>query len=227
MGMVFGKVTVEEPVFKILLERAHPPATTAYEIREYGKRFAIEAFYEGDSDDGTPFRLLAGYIGVFGNPQNEGQEKISMTAPVMRESKSGGQAIAMTAPVVRSNTAENEEIKMQFVLPSEFDDISKIPKPTDSRVHVVEIPPAVGAVHRFHGSYEEDRTQSIAVDLAKQLSEDGIQISEAEAIAHYQFWGYNPPFTIPFLRRNEVWIEMTQDQVDSLKRSLFGNIPQN
>mmetsp|Transcript_77 Transcript_77/g.156 ORF Transcript_77/g.156 Transcript_77/m.156 type:complete len:227 (+) Transcript_77:220-900(+) len=226
MGMVFGRITVEEPVFKILLERAPPAAATSYEIREYGKRFAIEATYDGNSDDGTPFRLLAGYIGVFGNPQNEGQEKISMTAPVVRENK--GQAIAMTAPVVRTNAAEKEEeMKMQFVLPAEFDDISKIPKPTDSRVHVVEIPPAVGAVHRFHGSYEEDRTRGVAVDLAKQLTEDGVSITEAEAIAHYQFWGYNPPFTIPILRRNEVWIEMTQEQVDSLQSNLFKNVPKN
>jgi hypothetical protein len=213
MGMVFGKTGVEEPPYTVLLTRS--PVETPYEIRKYGERFAAEAAYPaGDNDDDTPFSVLARYIGVFGTPENEGSEKISMTAPVVIDRQGGGTAIAMTAPVIRT---ENSGTKMmQFMLPTNYDELSKIPKPTNPAVHILEIPPAVGAVHRFNGGFSKERSQTMAMGLAKQLFEDGVKMSEADAMEKFQFWGYNPPFTISYFRRNEVWIPLTQEQADLL-----------
>ena len=74
MGSVFGKETVAEPSYEVLLERNHH-VHTSYEIRRYGERFAATCAYPADSEDtSTPFRALAGYIGVFGKPQNEGHK---------------------------------------------------------------------------------------------------------------------------------------------------------
>jgi hypothetical protein len=210
MGTVFGRVGVEEPVYQVLL--AHTGKLSSYEIRKYGQRFAAETAYPtGNNDDGSPFMILAKYIGVFGDPANEGDEKISMTAPVTRQG--GGEAIAMTAPVVRSEDSGTK--KMQFMLPAKYDDISKIPKPTDPRVTITEIPASVGAVHRFNGSFEEQRCQKMISNLVQQLREDGVDVTEVELSGVYHM-GYNPPWTIPYFKRNEVWIPLTQAQVDHL-----------
>ena len=113
MGSVFGKQTVAEPPFEVLLQRNKGSVETAYEIRRYGERFAAEASYTGEDD--SPFRLLASYIGVFGDPQNEASESIDMTAPVMMQhDKKGGEAIAMTAPVMKKGDEQGQKT-MQFV----------------------------------------------------------------------------------------------------------------
>lgn len=214
MGSVFGKQTVAEPPFELLLQRAKGSVETAYEIRRYGERFVAEASYTGD--DNSPFRLLAGYIGVFGDPQNEASESIDMTAPVMmHHEKKGGEAIDMTAPVMRKENQQGEKI-MQFVLPEKYDEISKIPKPTNPKVHIREIPPTVGAVHRYSGSMDDTHSQATAMALREQLKKDGVDLSESYVMQEYQFMGYNPPFTLPMFRRNEVWIELSKEQADKL-----------
>lgn len=212
MGSVFGKETVAEPAFDVLMQRTQ--AKTSYEIRQYGERFAAEASYSGEEN--SPFRLLAGYIGVFGDPQNEAGESISMTAPVMMSSKDkGGTAIAMTAPVMKSANQKGEKT-MEFMLPAAYDELSKIPKPTNPAVHIKNIPPQAGAVHRFSGSMDDARSEKIALELAEQLRNDGIEMTDAHAAQAYQFWGYNPPFCLPPLRRNEIWIELTTEQTEKL-----------
>jgi hypothetical protein len=216
MGSVIGKETVAEPVFEILLNGASRHMKTTYDIRKYGERFAAEVAYSNPGDTGSPFRALAGYIGVFGTAANEGGQKISMTAPVVMEGGTGT-PIAMAAPVVTENNADNGEKKMKFVLPAEYDDMSKIPKPTNPAIHITKIPPQVGAVHRYAGSMSETVNRQMAASLADQLMADGVEgISEDYVLQHYQFWGYNPPFCLPMFRRNEVWVELTQSQVDHL-----------
>jgi len=206
MGIVFGKTGVAEPVFETLLSRNN--CTVPYEFRRYGQRFAIETLYENE-DTSSAFRSLAGYIGVGGPPQNEGSQPISMTAPVV----TAGQKIAMTAPVV-TNQVKGSTKKMQFILPAEYDDMNKIPKPKSSKVTIQEVPPAVGVVHKFSGWVNENQARGKVQDLVKQLQQDGMtNIQESEALDKYLLWQYNPPFTIPQLRRNEIWIELTEDQV--------------
>jgi hypothetical protein len=122
MGQVFGKTGVAEPAHAVLFQHR---AAFEYEIRRYGVRFAAQTKYKDDDD--SPFMILARYIGVFGTPENEGNEAISMTAPVIKETKSSAAKIAMTAPVVMSETSSGEK-EMSFILPAEFDSYSKIPK---------------------------------------------------------------------------------------------------
>lgn len=215
MGSVFGKESVAEPTFDLLLERGQGAVVqTPYELRRYGERFAAEASFNS-GDDNSPFRLLASYIGVFGNPQNEAAEPIAMTAPVMKKQRSGGTAIAMTAPVMKSSNDQGR-MTMEFVLPAEYDDLSKIPRPTSPNVHIKEIPPQVGAVHRYSGSMDDNTSEKRALELAAQLRKDGIEISDEAAARSYQFWGYNPPFCLPSFRRNEVWIELSTEQAEKL-----------
>jgi hypothetical protein len=208
MGMVFGKSSVAEPSFKVLYTHSK---SFEYEIRKYGERYAAEATYK-DGDD-SPFGILAKYIGVFGNPENEGNEAISMTAPVVMQNKAT--AIAMTAPVIQTEDQAGQKT-MQFILPEEYDSLYKIPKPTNPAVIIKAIPAQVGAVHRFSGTHSEEGDRKIATEFAAQLQKDGVDVSVDHVLQNYQFWAFNPPFTIPMLRRNEIWVELSTGQVETL-----------
>eukprot|EP00977_Amphora_coffeiformis_P006190 scaffold1332_cov166-Amphora_coffeaeformis.AAC.18 len=223
MGTVFGKQSVAEPAFEVVWTQT---AGLPYEIRRYGTRFAAQVQYapDGDKNDGTPFRLLARYIGVFGTPENQGETAISMTAPVVKQQTSEqkeGTPIAMTAPVVKSTaTTGKDERIMQFILPAEYTSIGQIPKPTNPAVTIETLPPAMGAIHRYSGSFDDDKANEMAQSLAKQLSTDGVTVGDESWVTeHHQFWGYNPPFTLPMFRRNEVWLPLTREQVEKLTNS--------
>ena len=125
----------------------------------------------------------------------------------------------MTAPVAMGNDAASGMKVMQFMLPSEMDDMSKIPKPTSSDVTVKEIPAAVGAVVRYSGTFNEENNKGKAKEFAKQLKEDGLEIDEDTFMEKHQVWGFNPPWTIPSMRRNEIWIELTDEQVEKLENN--------
>lgn len=222
MGTIFGKQSVAEPAFDVILSKT--TGSLPYEIRRYGTRFAAQVEYRAnasDKDDGTPFGLLARYIGVFGTPENKGETSISMTAPVIKQQQEqGGTPIAMTAPVIKktssdANTTGDERI-MQFILPDQYTSLEQIPQPTNMAVTIQTIPPAMGAVHRYTGSFEDDRALAMAQSLAGQLQADGVALGESWVSQHYQFWGFNPPFTLPPFRRNEVWLPLTPEQVERL-----------
>ncbi|KAL9186546.1 hypothetical protein ACHAXT_005784 [Thalassiosira profunda] len=222
MGSVFGKESVKEPPHTVVLQRND--AKTSYELRKYGERFAATVTYAstGSKDDtSSPFRTLARYIGVFGKAENEGATSIAMTAPVVMEEDGGEkkkpESIAMTAPVAMENVGEGQK-KMMFMLPAEYDDMSKIPKPTDARVHIEGIPAEVGVVHRYNGLYNDDINRQKAKAMGEQLVADGVTgLTEDFVAQHFQFWGYNPPFCLPYFRRNEVWLKLNDDQVTYLK----------
>ncbi|KAL3816160.1 hypothetical protein ACHAXA_001647 [Cyclostephanos tholiformis] len=211
MGSVFGKESVKEPPFEVLLERN--TGKTGYELRKYGTRFGASVEYSAD-DTSSPFGILAKYIGVFGTPQNSGSTSIAMTAPVVMENE-GPTSIAMTAPVVMGSDGEMK--KMMFMLPAEYDDMSKIPKPTNPIVHIEEIPPEIGAVYRYNGLYNNKINREKARMMGMQLMADDVPgITEDFVLNNFQFWGYNPPFTIPYFRRNEIWVKLNDEQANYL-----------
>ena len=227
-----------EPSFEVIYKH---PSALSYEIRRYGQRFAAQVSYndlmkeadgdkkEGEDPNRSPFSVLAKYIGVFGTPENESQQSISMTAPVVKDGQGEPVKIAMTAPVVmdnKHNKASQNGMTMAFILPAEYDSITKIPKPTNPAVHIKELPPAVGAVHVYSGSHSDELCGGKAEALAAQLRSDGLEeITNEYALERYQFWGYNPPFTLPMFRRNEVWIELTENQVKQLVNGMDSQNP--
>ena len=222
MGSVFGKESVKEPPFDVLLERQGKDVATTYQLRRYQKRYAASVSYDA-SGDNSGFRTLARYIGVFGTPENEGATGIAMTAPVVMEKEAaagGPESIAMTAPVVMEQSGEGggANKKMMFMLPAEYDDMLKIPKPTNPAVSIEEIPPEVGVVHRYNGSFKDEINRRVATRLGEQLAQDGVAGMTAQyAAEHFQFWGYNPPFTLPVFRRNEVWLKLNDEQLAFLR----------
>jgi effector-binding domain-containing protein len=168
------------------------------EIRQYGPRVAAETIVDTSKSDnarGDAFRLIAAYI--FG--ANKTQEKVAMTSPV--EINSPGTKIAMTAPVEVNNS--DNELVMRFFMPSKYS-IDQLPEPSDPRVKLTQIPSATVAVLRFTGSTGDPAVATRTAELIKALQSMKWKVA-GPATAFF----YNPPWTIPILRTNEVVIPVT------------------
>ncbi|KAK1320360.1 Heme-binding-like protein [Acorus calamus] len=201
MGIIFGKISVETPKYETTRYVNAPSvvAQVTYDPSELG----------GDKDGG--FRILANYIGAFGQAQNTMPEKIAMTAPVITRSQSEKIAmtapvitkpedIAMTAPVVTAASQEGR-VTMQFLLPSKYARAEDAPRPTDERVVITEDGERKYGVVKFGGAATDKVVEEKVDKLKKCLERDGHKITGEFMLARY-----NPPFTIPALRTNEVMI---------------------
>ena len=163
------------------------------EVRTYASRTAAEttvAARGGSSNEGRTFSLLAGYI--FGG--NKSNDSIAMTTPV--EAASRSTKIAMTTPVQAASATGSYQ--MRFFLPPGYD-AKSAPVPNNSSVRLVDLPEETMATLRFSGSRNDD-----AVDLYKAKLLANLERSEWKAIAEPVALFYDPPWTLPPLRRNEV-----------------------
>ena len=194
---VFGVRTAEELSYSVL------NTDESIEIREYAPHIAAQASVEGtqESVQRDLFRALAGYI--FG--KNTTQEEISMTAPVVMDPADvpKSETIEMTAPVTMTSPTQNRWT-MAFSMPSKYS-MQTLPKPVDDRVTLVEVPARTVVAVRYTGSFNdrEKRTDSVA-KLTQWLTKN----PDYKAVGKPFFAGYDPPFTLPFLRRNEVLLEI-------------------
>lgn len=172
------------------------------EIRRYGTRLAAEATVEtADSEAGRneAFKALFDYI----SGSNQGQSKVAMTAPV--EVGTAAEEIAMSVPI-ETATSEDGRYTMRFFLPGSFTKATA-PVPTDARVQIVEVPPASVAVLRFSGSREEERIDKRKAELMKALDDPDWKVTGTPTALFY-----DPPWTIPFLRRNEAVVAVAPSQ---------------
>ncbi|CAH8302302.1 unnamed protein product [Eruca vesicaria subsp. sativa] len=197
MGMVFGKIAVETPKHTVV------KSGDGYEIREYPPAVAAEVTYDpsefkGDRDGG--FMVLAKYIGVFGKPENQKPEQIAMTAPVITKE---GEKIAMTAPVVtkEGGGGEKKMVTMQFLLPEMYKKAEDAPRPMDERVVIKEEGGRKYGVVKFSGNANESVVSEKVKKLRSDLERDGFKITGEFVLARY-----NPPWTLPPFKTNEVMI---------------------
>ena len=176
--------------------------THGLEIRRYGPRIAAETTISADEEAArnAGFRRLAGYI--FG--ANQGRAKIAMTAPVTQQpgKGSGGEKIAMTAPVAQANGPGGAWV-IRFFMPAEWT-MDMLPTPNDAAVKLVEVPAETVAVLRFTGDRSPKAVAAHTAELLRAL-EDTDWSPTGTPVA----WFYDPPWTIPFLRRNEIAVPVT------------------
>ena len=186
-------MAIEEPKYSVL-EKTPP-----FELRSYAPMILAEVRVEGDLDDASSqgFRLIAAYI--FG--QNQVSEKIAMTAPVAVEEQAVKSAkIAMTAPVnIESNAGQ---WTVSFVMPSEYT-MDTLPKPLNSKVQLRQIPAVKRAVITFSGFSNHQKVAEKTLELEEWMKTKNLQATGAPKFARY-----NPPWTLPFMRRNEIQIDV-------------------
>lgn len=168
----------------------------AFEVRDYAVTIVAETQVSGNRGDAINegFRRLARYI--FGG--NAPQREIAMTAPVMQQER--GQQIAMTAPVSQAPTQNGWTVA--FVMPR-GSSLEAMPAPLDRSVVLREQPARrIGAL-RFSGFASQASLDRRAAELRERLAARGETTIGA---ATYAF--YDPPWTLPWARRNEVMIEI-------------------
>jgi hypothetical protein len=164
------------------------------EIREYKPMVWVSAPMVDKDGRNNAFRTLFAYI----QGANEGTQKIAMTAPVFMDKEVEGAKIPMTAPVFMD--AESAKPMMSFVMPADYT-LATTPKPTDPSVTVHELKDYKVAVIRFNG-----RLSDANIDKHRKILENWITENKLEVTGNYQSAGYNPPFTLPVLKRNEVLV---------------------
>jgi hypothetical protein len=190
---VFGIRSGTEEVPYAVIERVGEDI----EIRQYPTRVVADTVIDGSDGDqarSDAFRRLFDYI----SGANQSGTKIAMTAPVATEREQ----IAMTAPVQTSVAAGGQGkggwFGMGFFLPASYT-LDTAPVPTDSRVRLIALPPETLAVLRFSGSRAADAVAARQKALLDALAGSGWR-AEGEPVAFF----YDPPWTLAFLRRNEV-----------------------
>jgi len=186
-------MATEEPEFKIISEEGE------FQIREYEPKIIAQVEVEGDFDEASSkgFKLLADYI--FGNNLLDGiSKKISMTTPV--EMSPLAENLLMTSSVMDEQV--NNKWSINFVMPQEFS-LDTLPKPNNSQVNIIEVPKEKYAVIVFSGLVRESSYAEKAELLSNYLEEKSFKQQGTIKIARY-----NPPWTLPFFRRNELMVRI-------------------
>ena len=172
-------VATEEPKFS-LLEKDQ-----SFELRLYEPKIIAEVEVDGDMSAASRkgFRQIADFI--FGNntAQSGKSEKISMTAPVgVQQSEKGW--------------------KVSFVMPSQYT-LETLPKPNNPQILIKQLPAKQFALIRFSGLVDEEKMQAKSAELNQWIT-----MKKLNPVGTPELARYNPPWTLPFLRRNELMVEV-------------------
>ena len=147
------------------------------EVRDYAPRLMAEVTVPGSQSQAVSagFRILAGYI--FGG--NEGAAKLAMTTPVAQAQAGDGWVV-------------------QFMMPSSYT-LHTLPKAKDPSIRFVEVPAERQAVLRFSGLSGAGKLEGKTDELQAWMAAKGLK-----AIRGPRYFFYDPPWTLPWNRRNEV-----------------------
>ena len=157
------------------------------EIRSYDsyRLASVNVSSDFNSAGNTAFRELFKFI----SGENREAQKISMTAPVLQKQSQNGWSVS-------------------FVMPKSESDL-ETPEPLSSRVTRETIDSTLIAAIEYSGSWRQSRFITHREKLFKAL-EDSTYSACGEVI-----WArYNSPFSIPFMRRNEVMVEICVKAID-------------
>ena len=195
----------EEAKFSVLLKEQN------FEVREYEPHVVAQTRVEGEFSSagrqafGRLFKYISGY--------NEGQHKVAMTLPVAQtgahddHNVAEGSKIAMTSPVVQQQGGiqqKNGGWQLSFMMPA-GSRIDTLPVPKDPSVSLQAVSAQKMAAVRYSGTWSERAYLEHKHALQAWLQTQGYQ-ADGEA----KWARYNPPFTLWFLRRNEVLIPIAR-----------------
>jgi hypothetical protein len=176
------------PTYTVIEKRA------GYEIRQYAPYVIAETPQSTDGSSG--FNALFQYIS--GN--NVAQSKLPMSAPVLKTGDKTGQKLAMTAPVLKLHREGTGLIA--FVMPPGYR-LEELPRPQNPSVSLREIPGHRVAAAIFSGYAGAETISAKTGELLDSLRRDGVPVLSEPVTALY-----NPPWTPPFMRRNEILVEI-------------------
>jgi hypothetical protein len=195
IGAVFVGCAVTSNVEQAKYTIVESDPNNMIEIRNYTPKIIAQTEVSGDRKEAISkgFRIIADYI--FGN--NTSSKKVAMTAPVMQQTS---EKIAMTAPVMQQGNGNLW--KVEFVMPSDYT-METLPKPNNASVQLIDVPQKRFVVIQFSGLAGDETLQTQTDILSAYVKSHNL-----EALSKPVYAFYNPPWTLPFLRRNEIMIEI-------------------
>lgn len=149
-----------------------------FEIRLYESFWIVEYSNETDPDILNGFGTLFRYI----SSENQNRQKINMTVPVIEEVLEG-------------------RMKMAFVVPKEH--WNDIPQPESKWLSLNKFESGLFGVIRYSGRSDKSKENEMKHKLEEWLNENAYS-----AVDNYMLAFYNPPFTPPMLRRNEILVRI-------------------
>jgi hypothetical protein len=188
ISQIFGAVNTETPPYVVVTKAAN------YEIRRYQPELWAQVDYTVDASTDFDDKLTIGFQPLFEyiSGSNTRQEKIPMTAPVVMEQ-------------LDSNPGHR---RMAFIMPASlFTRFDQLPQPTSSNVTLVAVnQPLLLACITFNMSTTSKRVAAKEAELREATTADHIElVNERESV---RVGGYNPPWTLPWFRTNEICIPL-------------------
>jgi hypothetical protein len=181
----------EEPAYRVI--KTYP----AFELRQYDAYVVAETHVAGAFDDvgSQAFRRLFRYISADQRPQG----KIAMTTPVIQQPIAAGEN---TGDDGSAPADTGSSYRFAFVMPAEYA-LDDLPKPDNVTIQLSSIPARLMAARRYSGTWSEERYRKNQQQLLEAVKTAGLKTLGAPIFARY-----NAPFSLWFLRRNEVLIEV-------------------
>lgn len=186
-------MATETPKYKVISQDGD------FEIRQYEPRIIAEVSVTGDLDSasGDGFRTLAGFI--FGNNHLASRPEVIVPAD-------SNQKIAMTAPVtiepekLEASFTQSKQWRVEFTMPSQYS-LKTLPIPNNPAIQIKEVSSKTYAVVRYSGLNTAHRINKETERLFDWLESQNLEITGTPELARY-----NPPWTLPMFRRNEILI---------------------
>jgi hypothetical protein len=181
----------EEPDYRALMTDGD------FQVRDYPAIVVAETVVEGPRRDalGKGFRILADYIFA----KSRAGEELPMTVPVMHDA---GDPMASDPPIF-DDTLDGAW-RVRFVMPRGRT-LADLPEAPEG-VRLIEVAPRKVGVVSFAGSPSDEQLAEQEDRLRGWLARQG---ETAAAEPEYAF--YNSPMIPPPLRRNEVWLAISQE----------------
>ncbi len=190
---VFGIRSTPEPVYTVVHQESNK------EIHHYEGYLVATTWSDGTYEQASNrgFRHLFDYI----SGRNSSQHTITMTAPVLQETAVPGATMAMTAPVLQ--TQDQQGWSMAFVMPATYT-MATLPRPLDDTITLHEVPAAQVAVLRYSWGTSAAHIHRLGQELVTWIArQERYEVTSKPRSARY-----DPPFTVPFLRRNEIHVDV-------------------
>jgi hypothetical protein len=190
---MFGGISVETAPYDVISNK------NGYEIRRYQKQVLAQNTYEVPVNTDFSSKGSTGFFPLFkyisGN--NNSKTKIAMTAPVIMQEIEGDTGVKRT---------------MSFIMsPSKFTSSDQLPSANDKDIRIVEQSNSLDmACITFNMSMSTEKNAAKEKELRDAAHQDGIQLSSKKSDVWYL--GYNPPYTLPYFRRNDICIPIITEQ---------------
>ena len=196
-------ILIDFLAWSIIASRGEQPkynvvsAKNNIEVRDYAPMIVAEVETAGEREEAITkgFRILADYI--FGN--NKSSSKVAMTAPVTQQES---RKIAMTAPVTQQSVDGKWQVR--FMMPSNYN-LGSLPQPNNAAIQLNTVPGKRFVVIRFSGI----PTERVLKNNYEKL-QDYIRDEKIKTVTEPTYAFYNPPWTLPPMRRTEIMIEISK-----------------